>query len=92
MSSRCSPDSRNFLWWRRNPLVRLPRRDPLYVHGINLLQSPTLTFDDKEVDEKPAKDVTTSENISVTKVNRAGDERSKECYRTELALSTYPRT
>jgi len=89
VSTRRTSNSSNLVWWWRDPFVRLPRSNLFNVHGINLLQGPTLTFNDKEVDQKATKEVASSKNVSITKINGGSNEGCEKCYRTELAFRTY---
>ena len=48
------------------------------VHGVELLESPALAFDDEEEDYQSAEDVAASEDIAITEVNGGGDERGEK--------------
>lgn len=48
------------------------------VHGVNFLKSPTLTFNDEEVYEKPSSQIACRKYVAVAEIDRADDEGCKE--------------
>src|ERR1700744_2239211 len=53
---------------RGNPLAALPGLDTKDVHGINLLERATLSFNDKEVDQEDGDQVAAREDVAVEEV------------------------
>ena len=73
----CS-DPRDLVRRRCDPLATLPRKYALNVHGVELLESPALAFNDEEVDYKATEEVASREDITVAEVNGGGDEGGEE--------------
>lgn len=51
---------------RRDPFRALPWEDVLEIHGVNLFESAALAFDDEEVDDESAQEVTGSKDITIS--------------------------
>lgn len=71
--------SRNqFLTLGRFPFRTFARRNMCNIHRIDFLQTAPLVFFEKKVDERDGKGATRGENVTVLKINGAGDEGGKE--------------
>lgn len=78
MRARLAPDPRDLRRGRRDPLGRLPRRDALDVHGVQLLEGAALALDDEEIDQQAADDVAPGEDVAVAEIDGARDEGGEE--------------
>lgn len=78
MRAGLPPNPGDLLRRRRNPLGGFPRRNLLNVHGIQLLERAALALENEEVHQQAANDVAPREHISVSEVNRAGNEGGEE--------------
>lgn len=67
---------------RRDLVVRaIPRLDVVDVHPVQLFQCAVLALDDEEVDDEDGEQVAAGKDVSVGKVDCAGDEGGEESNR-----------
>lgn len=79
ISSACLSLDPGHLGSRRwNPFGTLSRVNVFNIHGVNLLQRPTLSFHYKEVHKKTCCYVASGEDVAISEVDGPSDERRKE--------------
>ena len=63
---------------RRTPATTFPRRHLQHIHGIDLLQRPSLTLRHKEIHNHRARETTRRKYIPIPKINRRRNIRREE--------------